>query len=86
MDSIDPAIAEIAAARGRTAAQVILRWHIQRGDIVFPKSMRRSRMEENAAIFDFTLDDDAMTALSALDRGEQGRTGPDPDTFDHVPG
>ena len=81
----DPAVTEVAGRVGRTPSQVVLRWHVQRGDVVFPKSMRRSRMEENSAIFDFALDDDAVAALSALDRGEQGRTGPNPDTFDHVP-
>jgi 2,5-diketo-D-gluconate reductase A len=81
----DPTIREVAARVGRTPAQVTLRWHLQRGDIVFPKSMRRERMAENLALFDFELDDDAMTVLSSLDRGEPGRTGPNPDTFDYIP-
>ncbi|MGY1660328.1 aldo/keto reductase [Geodermatophilus sp. SYSU D00705] len=80
----DPAITAIAEQLGRTPAQVVLRWHIQRGDVVFPKSVTRSRVEENFALFDFELDDSAMAALTGLDRGE--RTGPDPDTFDYVPG
>jgi 2,5-diketo-D-gluconate reductase A len=80
----DPVIAEIASGRGRTSAQVILRWHIQRGDIVFPKSMRRERMEENFALFDFELAPDEVAAIDALDRGPDGRVGPDPDTFDWV--
>jgi 2,5-diketo-D-gluconate reductase A len=80
----DPAIVAIAANLGRTPAQVVLRWHIQRGDVVFPKSVNRSRMEENFALFDFELDADAMTDISALDRGE--RTGPNPDEFNYVPG
>jgi 2,5-diketo-D-gluconate reductase A len=75
----DPVIGGIAERLGRTPAQVTLRWHVQRGDIVFPKSVKRSRMEENFAIFDFELDESDMAAISALDRGE--RTGPDPDTF-----
>ncbi|WP_428978320.1 aldo/keto reductase [Trujillonella endophytica] len=79
----DPAIVEVAERVGRTPAQVVLRWHVQRGDVVFPKSVTRSRMEENFALFDFELDSDAMTAITALDRHE--RTGPDPDTFDYVP-
>jgi 2,5-diketo-D-gluconate reductase A len=80
----DPVIAEIAAGRERTAAQVILRWHIQRGDIVFPKSMRRERMEENIGLFDFELSPHEVAAIDALDQGEGGRVGPDPDTFDWV--
>jgi 2,5-diketo-D-gluconate reductase A len=79
----DPAIREIAAQVGRTPAQVTLRWHVQRGDVVFPKSVTRSRIEENFGIFDFELDESAMSAISALDRGE--RTGPDPDSFNYVP-
>ena len=82
----DPAITGIAERVGRTPAQVTLRWHLQRGDIVFPKSSSPERMAENAALFDFRLDDEAMETISALDRGEDGRTGPNPDTFDHVPG
>jgi 2,5-diketo-D-gluconate reductase A len=79
----DPAIAAIAGALGRTPAQVVLRWHVQRGDVVFPKSVTRERIEQNFAIFDFELDEGQMATISALDRGE--RTGPDPDTFDYVP-
>jgi 2,5-diketo-D-gluconate reductase A len=80
----DPTIDEIARRVGRTPAQVVLRWHIQRGDIVFPKSMHRERMEENFAIFDFELTEDDLAAISALDRGESGRTGPNPNTFDRI--
>ncbi|MGY1740583.1 MULTISPECIES: aldo/keto reductase [unclassified Blastococcus] len=79
----DPVVEEVAERLGRTPAQVVLRWHVQRGDVVFPKSVTRSRIEENVALFDFELDQDAMTAITALDRNE--RTGPDPDTFDYVP-
>jgi 2,5-diketo-D-gluconate reductase A len=79
----DPVIKEIAAGLGRTSAQVTLRWHVQRGDVVFPKSVTRSRVEENFAIFDFELDDAAMAAISALNRNE--RTGPDPDEFNWIP-
>jgi 2,5-diketo-D-gluconate reductase A len=81
----DPVVVQIASAVGRTPAQTVLRWHVQRGDIVFPKSTTPSRMQENFEIFDFSLDDAQMAALTALDRGEQGRTGPNPDTFDYVP-
>jgi 2,5-diketo-D-gluconate reductase A len=80
----DPVIAEIAGQVGKTPAQVTLRWHIQRGDVVFPKSVTRSRVEENFDIFDFELDQSAMAAISALNRDE--RTGPNPDEFNHVPG
>lgn len=81
----DEVIGKIAAAHGKTPSQVTLRWHVERGDIVFPKSMRRERMEENFAIFDFELSQDEVAAISALDRGPEGRRGPDPDTFDYVP-
>ena len=81
----DPVVVEVAEAVGRTPAQAVLRWHVQRGDIVFPKSTTPSRMRENFALFDFELDEQQMKALSSLDRGEQGRTGPNPDTFDYVP-
>ena len=79
----DPVIQGIAEQVGRTPAQVTLRWHVQRGDVVFPKSATRLRVEENFAIFDFELDDSAMAAISGLDRGE--RTGPDPDAFNWIP-
>ncbi|MCF6744421.1 aldo/keto reductase [Blastococcus sp. KM273128] len=80
----DPAITGIAERLGRTPAQVVLRWHVQRGDVVFPKSSSRERMEENFALFDFELDRDDMATLTGLDRGE--RTGPDPDNFNYIPG
>jgi 2,5-diketo-D-gluconate reductase A len=81
----DDTIGEIASLVGRTPAQVALRWHVQRGDIVFPKSMRAERMAENFAIFDFELSEEDMAAITGLDRGEQGRLGPNPDTFDYIP-
>ena len=81
----DDVIGKIAAAHGRTPSQVTLRWHVQRGDIVFPKSMHRERMEENFAIFDFELTEDELASIAALDKGEAGRTGPNPDTFDYIP-
>jgi 2,5-diketo-D-gluconate reductase A len=81
----DPAIREIADRLGRTPAQVTLRWHLQRGDIVFPKSMRRERMEENFALFDFELSEPDMATMSSLGVGEEGRTGPNPDTFNWIP-
>ncbi|HVU61566.1 MAG TPA: aldo/keto reductase [Mycobacteriales bacterium] len=78
----DPTIQAIASRLEKTTAQVVLRWHIERGDIVFPKSMRPARMAENFDIFDFSLTSDDIAAISALDRGE--RVGPDPETFDRV--
>ena len=81
----DPVITEIASAHGKTTSQVTLRWHVERGDIVFPKSMREERMRENFELFDFSLTDEEVRRISALDRGEEGRTGPNPNTFDHVP-
>lgn len=79
----DPTIVAIAERVGRTPAQVTLRWHVQRGDIVFPKSVTESRVRENLALFDFELTDDDIAAISALNRDH--RTGPDPDTFARVP-
>ena len=81
----DPVINRVADARGKSAAQVVLRWHIQRGDIVFPKSVTPERVKANFELFDFELDDSDMDAISALDKGESGRTGPNPDKFDYVP-
>lgn len=79
----DPVVTAIAARISRTPSQVILRWHVQRGDIVFPKTVHRDRMIENFEIFDFDLTDEDMAAISGLDRG--ARTGPDPDEFNWVP-
>ena len=79
----DPTIVAIADKTGRTPAQVVLRWHVQRGDIVFPKSSRPERMAENFEIFDFDLTDEDMAAITGLDRGE--RTGPNPDEFNWIP-
>jgi 2,5-diketo-D-gluconate reductase A len=81
----DPVINRIADGRGKSPAQVVLRWHIQRGDIVFPKSVSPERMKSNFEIFNFDLDDSEMGTISALDKGESGRTGPNPDTFSYIP-
>jgi 2,5-diketo-D-gluconate reductase A len=81
----DPVVQRVAEATGRTPAQVVLRWHIQRGDIVFPKSVTVERVRENFALFDFELTDADVAALTALDKGEAGRTGPNPDQFDYIP-
>jgi 2,5-diketo-D-gluconate reductase A len=82
----DTTITQIADKVGKTPAQVVLRWHIQRGDIIFPKSVTPSRMQENVELFDFELESGDMDAISGLDRGEDGRTGPNPDTFAYIPG
>lgn len=81
----DELITRIADAHGKTPAQVVLRWHIQSGNVVIPKSVHRERMESNLNILDFTLSTDQMDSISGLDRGEPGRTGPHPDTFDRIP-
>jgi 2,5-diketo-D-gluconate reductase A len=81
----DETIAGIAGEVGRTPAQVVLRWHIQHGHVVFPKSVTPERIEENFAIFDFELDDEQVARIDGLDRGEDGRTGPNPDSFAMIP-
>lgn len=78
----DPTIAALAEQHGRTPAQVVLRWHIQLGSIVFPKSTHPARMRENFQIFDFELSESDMSTISSLDR--DGRTGPDPDVHARV--
>ena len=78
----DPAIGSIAQRVGKTPAQVVLRWHIQRGDIIFPKSVTPSRIKENFQIFDFELLDGDVAEISALNKNQ--RTGPDHDKFDMV--
>lgn len=77
----DAVLVDIAHKHKRTAAQVVLRWHVQIGNMVIPKSVTPSRIKENIQIFDFSLDDEDMRAIAALDRGEEGRTGPDPERF-----
>jgi 2,5-diketo-D-gluconate reductase A len=75
----DPVLADLAAKYGRTPAQIVLRWHVQLDNIVFPKSMHAERMRENIDVFDFELSPEDEQAVSALDAGE--RLGPDPDRF-----
>jgi 2,5-diketo-D-gluconate reductase A len=81
----DETITAIAADVDRTPAQVVLRWHVQHGHIVFPKSVTPERIEENFALFDFELDDEQVKRIDGLDRGEDGRTGPHPDRFAMIP-
>jgi 2,5-diketo-D-gluconate reductase A len=64
---------------------VVLRWHLQRGDIVFPKSVTLQRVKENFELFDFELSSADVNAINELDKGEAGRTGPNPDKFDYIP-
>ena len=75
----DPVITALADKHGRTPAQVVLRWHIELGNVVIPKSVTPSRVAENFDVFGFSLDEEDMAAVAALDRGE--RSGPDPDRF-----
>jgi 2,5-diketo-D-gluconate reductase A len=77
----DQAITKIAGRLDRAPAQVVLRWHIQRGNIVFPKSTTPGRIRENFELFDFELDAGEVERIEALDRGEPGRIGPHPDRF-----
>jgi 2,5-diketo-D-gluconate reductase A len=84
-DLHDAVINRLATNRGRSNSQIILRWYIQRADIVIPKSMRREHMERNVALFDFELSTDEIVAIDALDQGDRGRIGPHPDTFDWIP-
>ncbi len=81
----DPVIAEIAEGVGRTPAQVVLRWHVQHGYVVFPKSSTPARIKENFELFDFELDASAMERIDELDEGGPGRIGPHPDKFAYVP-
>lgn len=81
----DDTITQIAEKVGKSTAQVVLRWHLQRGDIIFPKSVTPERMKDNFDLFDFELDSDDMEQITALDQGEDGRTGPHPDKFDFIP-
>lgn len=79
----DATLESIGRDHDKSPAQVALRWHVQRGSIVFPKSMSPAHMQENFEIFDFALESAEMAAISALDRNE--RIGPDPDTFAFIP-
>ena len=81
----DPTVEAVARQVDRTPAQVVLRWHIQLGNVVIPKSKTPSRVRENFALFDFELDEASMAMISDLDRGENGRIGGHPDTMDWMP-
>ncbi|MFI1988458.1 aldo/keto reductase [Actinoplanes sp. NPDC020271] len=75
----NPAVTRIADAVGRTPAQVVLRWHVQQGRVIIPKSVTPSRIRENLALFDFELSAEQLAAIDALE--SDGRTGPHPDFF-----
>jgi diketogulonate reductase-like aldo/keto reductase len=75
----DETITALAEKYGRTPAQLVMRWHVQLGNVAIPKSVTPARIAENLDVFGFELDDDDMAAISALDRGQ--RTGPNPDEF-----
>jgi 2,5-diketo-D-gluconate reductase A len=74
-----PGLAAIAQVHGKTPAQVVLRWHLQLGNVVFPKSVTPRRIEENIAVLEFHLSKRELGRIGELDRGR--RIGPDPDTF-----
>jgi 2,5-diketo-D-gluconate reductase A len=74
-----PVITGIADEHGKTAGQVVIRWHLQLGNVVFPKSVTPERIAQNIDVFDFHLTQDEMDAIDALDAGD--RIGPDPDEF-----
>ncbi|HUR04145.1 MAG TPA: aldo/keto reductase [Nonomuraea sp.] len=76
----DPALAVLSEKYGKTPAQIVLRWHLQLGNVVIPKSVTPARIKENFEVFDFVLDTEDMAAIGALNTTD-GRIGPDPDTF-----
>lgn len=76
----DPVLAEIGAKYGKSAAQVVIRWHIQRGVVVLPKSTHAERIKQNFDVFDFNLSPEDMDAITSLNTGH--RNGADPDDFD----
>ena len=81
----DETVTDVAEQLDRTPAQVVLRWHVERGHVVFPKSTTPERIEENFRLFDFELGAENVERLDGLEQGQDGRIGPDPDRFDMVP-
>jgi 2,5-diketo-D-gluconate reductase A len=80
----DPVLAEIGSKHGKSVAQVIIRWHLQEGLIVIPKSIRAERMAENIDVFDFELDAEDFGKIVGLDHGTGGRVGSDPAVANHT--
>ncbi len=80
-----PEIVDVAAAHGVSPAQAIIRWHLQNGVILFPKSAHPERIRENIDVFGFELTPDEMAAITSLDEGEAGRVGPHPNEFEPAP-
>lgn len=80
----DPVLRKIGEAHGKSAAQVALRWALQRGDVIFPKATHSERQRQNREIFDYELTDEEMEAIYSLDRAEAGRTGKHPDVMDRL--
>ena len=78
----DPVIGAIGTKHGRSPAQVMIRWHLQIGNVVLPKSITPTRIKENIDVFSFELDDEDLAAIASLESGR--RTGPDPDYFDEL--
>lgn len=79
----DPVIAEVAKKHGKTAAQVVLRWVLQQGVVAIPKSENPDRIKENAAIYDFELDEEDLAKIAELDAGQAGGVGDwDPFAYD----
>lgn len=79
----DPRLVAIGAKYGKSTAQVMIRWHLQIGNVVLPKSITPSRIRENIEVFDFALDADDIRVIEAMEDGTK-RTGPDPDTFNEA--
>jgi 2,5-diketo-D-gluconate reductase A len=77
----DPVVTDIAERLGRRPSQVVLRWHIQRDNVVIPKSSNPDRIRENFGLFDFELTAADLERIDSLDRGENGRIGPHPNNF-----
>ncbi|GGA61527.1 2,5-diketo-D-gluconic acid reductase [Pseudoclavibacter endophyticus] len=77
----EPAVIDAARAHNKSPAQAIIRWHLQKGNIVFPKTVSRARMDENFSVLDFELTDDEFAAISLLDKGEEGRVATNPNDF-----
>ena len=80
----DETITAIAETRGKSSAQIILRWHMQHGHIAIPKSARPERMTENLTVFDFELSPEEIASIDTLSQGESGRSGPNPDTYEGI--